>query len=217
MMNISRIFLSSFIAATICAGATLQAQAATVTLTFDVPTGSAENYYASDGVTFSGGGLLADGASGGKSGQPQFLGDRIGTYSKESGSAYSDSFFDIWVHFTNGASNVSGDYISNLGHGGKVIAYSNTGAELDTVDLSALSPPTTAIGSLGTFDFGFLTTNVAKLHMISDSATVATMLDNLTYSPAPVPVPAAVWLFGSGLIGLIGMRRKASKAAALPA
>jgi hypothetical protein len=25
---------------------------------------------------------------------------------------------------------------------------------------------------------------------------------------APVPVPAAVWLFGSGIIGLIGMRRK---------
>ncbi|MBK8814804.1 MAG: CCXG family PEP-CTERM protein [Methylococcaceae bacterium] len=25
---------------------------------------------------------------------------------------------------------------------------------------------------------------------------------------APVPVPAAVWLFGSGVIGLIGMRRK---------
>ena len=29
---------------------------------------------------------------------------------------------------------------------------------------------------------------------------------------APVPVPAAVWLFGSGLIGLIGMRKKSSKA-----
>lgn len=31
------------------------------------------------------------------------------------------------------------------------------------------------------------------------------------YSPAPVPVPAAVWLFGSGLLGLIGIaRRKAA-------
>ena len=25
---------------------------------------------------------------------------------------------------------------------------------------------------------------------------------------APVPVPAAFWLFGSGLIGLIGLRRR---------
>ena len=31
-------------------------------------------------------------------------------------------------------------------------------------------------------------------------------LDNMTYSP--VPVPAAVWLFGSGLIGLIGIARR---------
>ncbi len=29
--------------------------------------------------------------------------------------------------------------------------------------------------------------------------------------PPPVPVPAAVWLFFSGLIGLIGMRKKRSK------
>ncbi len=30
-------------------------------------------------------------------------------------------------------------------------------------------------------------------------------------TPAAVPVPAAVWLFGSGLIGIIGTRKKASK------
>jgi hypothetical protein len=28
------------------------------------------------------------------------------------------------------------------------------------------------------------------------------------YSPAVVPVPAAVWLFGSGLIGLLGIARR---------
>ena len=32
---------------------------------------------------------------------------------------------------------------------------------------------------------------------------------------ATVPVPAAVWLFGSGLVGLIGMRKKSSKVATL--
>lgn len=31
-------------------------------------------------------------------------------------------------------------------------------------------------------------------------------LDNMVYSP--VPVPASVWLIGSGLVGLIGMARK---------
>lgn len=35
-------------------------------------------------------------------------------------------------------------------------------------------------------------------------------MDNLNYSSggAPVPVPAAVWLLGSGLVGLMGLRRK---------
>ena len=39
----------------------------------------------------------------------------------------------------------------------------------------------------------------------------------LANSPSPVPAPAAVWLFGSGLIGLIGIRRKSSKSSAFQA
>jgi hypothetical protein len=30
----------------------------------------------------------------------------------------------------------------------------------------------------------------------------------INYSPSTVPLPAAVWLFGSGLIGLIGIARR---------
>jgi hypothetical protein len=33
-------------------------------------------------------------------------------------------------------------------------------------------------------------------------------------SPAPVPVPAVLWLFGSGLIGLVGLARRKMNAAA---
>jgi hypothetical protein len=38
-------------------------------------------------------------------------------------------------------------------------------------------------------------------------------MDNLTVTVAPVPVPATVWLFGSGLLGLIGFARRRSRSA----
>ncbi len=42
-------------------------------------------------------------------------------------------------------------------------------------------------------------------------------IDNWLVTINPVPVPAAVWLFGSGLVGLIGIRKKASKISELSA
>ncbi len=36
---------------------------------------------------------------------------------------------------------------------------------------------------------------------------------NISVAPAPVPVPAAAWLFGSGLLGLIGVARRKVRAA----
>jgi len=46
----------------------------------------------------------------------------------------------------------------------------------------------------------------AGLYGINTPAYFA--MDDLNGSPSTVPVPAAVWLFGSGLIGLIGIRRR---------
>jgi len=51
----------------------------------------------------------------------------------------------------------------------------------------------------------------------SDGSTATTTIDNasqITFGSASVvPVPAAVWLFGSGLLGLLGIaRRKAQEA-----
>lgn len=34
------------------------------------------------------------------------------------------------------------------------------------------------------------------------------IVDNLTYTTAPAPLPAAAWLFGAGLLGLVDMRRR---------
>lgn len=42
---------------------------------------------------------------------------------------------------------------------------------------------------------------VDKIYFYGTSDGV--VIDNLTYSTAPVPLPGAVWLFGSGLLGLL--------------
>ncbi|MDH5484284.1 MAG: VPLPA-CTERM sorting domain-containing protein [Gammaproteobacteria bacterium] len=206
MKSTLKIFLKT-LAATAAIFVTTQAQAITLTFEDGVAGSSAETFYSSLGVTFSGGGLLADGADGGMAGQPIFGGGRIGTFNKDSSGAYSDSFFDIWIHFGHDVYDVSGDYFGNLGYGGAVTAYDASGNVLDSMSFSALTGSTTDVGMLASFGFSS-TSAIAEIHMISDGATAATMLDNLSF--APVPVPAAVWLFGSGLIGLVGFARQKS-------
>lgn len=46
----------------------------------------------------------------------------------------------------------------------------------------------------------------------SNGLTTA-QIDNISYGPrpSPVPIPAAVWLLGTGLLGLAGLRRKMNK------
>jgi hypothetical protein len=42
----------------------------------------------------------------------------------------------------------------------------------------------------------------------TNAATENIFVDNVAFTANPVPVPAAVWLLGSGLLGLLGIRRK---------
>lgn len=54
---------------------------------------------------------------------------------------------------------------------------------------------------------GPLAGNLLEFHVTS---SLLAIVDNPfpVYSPVPVPVPAALWLFGSGLIGLAGFARR---------
>ncbi len=70
-----------------------------------------------------------------------------------------------------------------------------------TLDGTAFTPETFL------FDNGFLNTN--SVTWTQDSPFH--QFDNIQIDVATVPAPAAVWLLGSGLLGLIGMRRKPSK------
>jgi hypothetical protein len=44
-----------------------------------------------------------------------------------------------------------------------------------------------------------------------DYETLSESLINNNYEGAPVPIPGAIWLLGSGLIGLVGFRKKLKK------
>ena len=51
-------------------------------------------------------------------------------------------------------------------------------------------------------------TNLGAVTMVNGFAGQAPAVNMTTNTPAPVPVPAAAWLFGSGLLGLVGVARR---------
>jgi hypothetical protein len=63
---------------------------------------------------------------------------------------------------------------------------------------------------------GFATLKVAQCNFVSNACIDGEISNTASYdlqisrSLSPVPVPAAVWLFGSALIGFVGMSRRTS-------
>lgn len=81
------------------------------------------------------------------------------------------------------------------------------GFQLDLSTLSIIDQTSSALtlqGSGALAGNGFDVTAVDWSFSANASATNWSM----TVSPTPVPVPAAVWLFGSGLLGLVGIARR---------
>ena len=61
--------------------------------------------------------------------------------------------------------------------------------------------------SAETFLFNAMFTNLVSLSWIQDPNFHT--FDNIVVNPvSPVPLPAAVWLFGSALIGFVGLGRR---------
>jgi len=68
-------------------------------------------------------------------------------------------------------------------------------------------------GLFGTFILsGF--NNLISFSFDDNGASGSFYVDNIVLSPSAVPLPAAVWLFGPALLGLMGFRRKAVDTAA---
>ncbi len=97
-------------------------------------------------------------------------------------------YWDIWIATTPALGVQGMDYTISapLGEGRIFSVYADFDFELDNFLLGGTGPG-------GSYPYPFL--------VQFDDATD-------TYTYAPVPIPGAVWLLGSGLVGLIGLKRR---------
>jgi len=104
------------------------------------------------------------------------------------------------------AGGIFGDYDGPAGQQVTFNIYDSLGGQIDT---QIVSYGDMRVGGEKTF-FGWIANgadDIAKIELVGDIRFNA--LDNFQYSTV-VPVPAAVWLFGSGLLGLIAVARRKS-------
>jgi hypothetical protein len=115
-----------------------------------------------------------------------------------------DSLFDANVEVLTGAGNDTFMLNAITGPGSYLI---NGGADADLLDLTGLAGMLTTNGT-EIFQDGSLILNYLNIEEIKGLVSGPESPE----SPSPIPVPAAVWLFGTALIGLVGFskRRKAA-------
>lgn len=89
-------------------------------------------------------------------------------------------------------------------------AHRFTGVEDTFVNFLFSGPGLVPNESSYFFFFDTTATNYAKTAMfdLTGTGTGPISAQFAAYSPAAVPVPAALWLFGSGLLGLLGIARR---------
>ena len=145
-----------------------------------------QNYYGVGGVRGNNpdGLWIADGLANGRVAEITF--DAI------FGASISDFSIDTTTHF-----------ISNL-------TFEVFDMDSNSIFNSAIAVTSGALTDPGTYQtFAFSSANgVSGFSITGGSAEGNTSIDNVIVNASVVPVPAAVWLFGSGLIGLVGFARR---------
>lgn len=113
----------------------------------------------------------------------------------------------IQINFLSPVTSVGGffSYSSGL----TFLAYDAAGVQVAAVS-SAFNSNLSQSGDVGSMPNEFLQVanagGIYSASILGNPAGGSFVLDDLSYSP--VPVPSAVWLLGSGLIGLIGVARR---------
>ena len=85
-----------------------------------------------------------------------------------------------------------------------------SGNVIDTVNISA-GDPNTGDGLATFWSFDRATTDISSIRFAGSRTQAGGFglgFDNFNARSAVVPVPAAIWLFGSGLLGLVGIARR---------
>lgn len=131
------------------------------------------------------------------------------------GTAVSDYFSQLVISFENISLdvndifdiNIDFSYALNAQVGGESadadagFAYSNENFELDNFDFAHASNFDVFAEVFGFDSFGFVLTAGQTENLYFDSSVKGEL------EATVVPVPAAIWLFGSGVVGLLGMQR----------
>lgn len=132
---------------------------------------------------------------------------RVGRFSSYSGS---QMFYADW--FKGGARQEGYKYeLTGVDAGYLSIRYDGTNVHA-AYSTSTNSDPTGTWIELLSVNPGTISSGLGIYAQNGSNGATTADIDYLKYNaPSPVPIPAAVWLLGSGLLGLIGMRRKISK------
>jgi hypothetical protein len=138
----------------------------------------------------------------------KIFGKNAGAVSTDSALFVADNGSDIVIDLSNGnftaAGGVFGDY---NGPGGDQVIF-NVYDAAGIIDTQTVNFGNMVTGGATTF-FGWASTRgeeIRVIEMLTDGVRFSA-LDDFQYGGALVPVPAAIWLFGSGLLGLVGFAR----------
>jgi len=141
-----------------------------------------------------------------------------GTYQATGGTDLADAT-TIELSTVNAAGAATGDFASTIGFPpptgtggiasiapfGPVINFLTIGGwqlDLDTLNITDQTAGLLTLDGTGTVSGNGLEATAARWSFSGESPI------NYSMTIATVPVPAAVWLFGSGLIGLVGVARR---------